>query len=393
MEMSLLMEGRMMTRPSITVSNYIGGKAVDYAKEYWNSITDDGRVLTSHGVEPACGSKGIPNGTEFIHEAAWSEAYDGPTQGDIVLLPASGSSMQEKTESFTFKGVIWDKLKKKITSNPDKLFKAGSEWYALNQNLVRNINYVEMMTNGDTIVLQATDWPTLGDYLRDDLERPKPACTIRLLLAIKGNEIKTLGSGNDFPKGTKFNVNYTYCEKGQKISWRPIDDCCHFVSCCLIAGGLPVWPNDHPLVGGMSRPCAKGQHDVNGLYRMFKWMAQEKNGALVEIIEHERSWRDDGEDEPAAEERWNKTFKEKMSPGDVVLYYRKDAKTYVHSAIYVGTMQTAADPVDYPRITCHTYARYPTDDCTWDDCRWHINRKDDWGYALIHIKPYEPTEI
>ncbi len=373
----------------MAVAEYIGGKAVDYAKKYWNKVADDGRVMTSAGVNPSCGGKGFPDGTEFLQEAAVSEAYGDITQGDTVVVANPGNDFKQNTESFT----VSKKLKffKFNHRNPDDTY---SEHYVsgllvLKQDIVRSIDY---LTIGED-VLQATIWPTIGDYVRDDMVTPKSVCTVRLLCDKTDDAFTTLGSSTKIGEGTKIDVTYTYAAKGRKISYRPMDDCCHFVSCCLLAGDLKVWANDDKRIGGVSRPCAKGQHDVNGLYRMFKWMEKKENGALVEFVEDKRAWRDDDESEEDAEERWKETFKDNMKPGDVVLYYREQPKKFVHSALYVDYMKTATDSVDYPRITCHTFARFPTDDCTWDDCRWHINRKKDWRYSLIHIKPYSPEEI
>lgn len=404
-----------MGKVSVKVSNYIGGLAVDYAKKYWSKVASgdpgDGRVLTSIGPNPACGQKGFPDGTELFHEPGWSQAYGGPSQSDFVVVPESGSSWQEATETFEFQGTILEKKKAKLKEDPTKWIRAASENYALKKYLVKSIDKVEVQLDSGPKTLTkmklplpapaSSDWDKIGAYLREDKDSPKPVTTIKFLLNLRPGEMMTLEDpAFEMKKGTKFNVTYTYCEKGRRISWGPIDDCAHFVSCCLLAGDLPVWPNDHPLVGGMSRPCCKGQHGVPGLYRMFKWMEKPENGKLAEIVVDKKPWKAEGQTDDAAAKEWNDIFDKRMTPGDVVMYHFKGkigenkVEGFMHSALYVGTMKTKLDPNDYPRITCHTYSRFPTDECTWDDCRWDLNRTGEgWSYTLVHVTPYEPTEI
>jgi hypothetical protein len=386
-----------MGKYKVKVSDYLGNRAVDYAKNYWNKVVGsdagDGRVLSSGGVVPACGSSGFPDGTEFLHEAGISQAYGGPTQTDFIVIPASGSSWQTKTESFTFKALIVEKLKAKIQEAGDKGVNSLSESYILSETLVKSIDSVTLETDDGSVSLERSDWPDLKDFMRHDREEPKSTTAVRLIVSMKPDSITAYGSKTPTPKGAKFSVSYTYTDKGRRLSFGPIDDCSHFVSCCLIAGGLPVWPNDHPLVGGSSRPCAKGQHGVPGLYKMLLWMSKKENGALTEMVVDKKPWKIEGKDDTASEKEWIDLFNDKMLPGDVVLYHKKGGG-FMHSALYVGTMQTTKDAVDFPRISCHTYCRYPTDECTWDTARWDLGRTDEnWSYTLIHIKPYEPTTI
>lgn len=380
----------------VTVSDYLGSRAVAYAKKYWNQVAGgeagDGRVLSSGGPVPSCGEKGFPEGTEFFHAASLSQAYGGPSQADFIVVPSSGSSWLQKTEKFTFKAAVVDKLKKEIKKAGDTGVSTISEPYILSKTLVKSIEEVKIETDSGFTSLQKSEWPDLADYLRHDKEEPKSTTAVRLLVTLKPDQIKTYKTSATLEKGTKFSVAYTYAEKGRRLTFGPIDDCAHFISCCLLAGGMPVWPNDHPLVGGMKRPCCKGQHGVPGLYKMFKWMEKKENGSLVEVVVDKKPWKIEGKDDSGSEQEWKDTFG-KLYPGDVVLYYLKGGG-FMHSALYVGTMQTTKDPLDFPRISCHTYCRFPTDECTWDSARWDLGRTDPkWSYTLVHIKPYEPTEI
>lgn len=308
-------------------------------------------------------------------------------------MPSSGFSWEQKTENFTFKALIADKIKKDIDKAGDKGVNSLSESYILTETLVKSIDEVKVESDSGSTTLVKSEWPKLSDYLRHDKEEPKSTTAVRLIVSLKPGEIKTYETHTPLTKGTKFSVTYTYAKKGRRLTFGPIDDCAHFVSCCLLAGGLPVWPNDHPLVGGMKRPCCKGQHGVPGLYRMFQWMTKKENGALSEIVVDKKPWKIEGKDDPASEKEWLDTFQDKLFPGDVVMYYLKGGG-FMHSALYVGTMKTKNDPVNFPRISCHTYCRYPADECTWDTARWDLGRTDPkWSYTLVHIKPYEPTEI
>ncbi len=374
----------------VTLSQYLGGRAVKYAENYWNKVSNgdagDGRVLTSFGVNPQCGVTKLPDGTPFLHEASISESYGTLTQGDFVLYPAD--DVLQKTETVTFKlGQIKD-------LGGGFLLSEGSK---LSEYLVKSIDEVTADINGTSTTLTKLQWiprPERNwkvkpeDYIRYDKDEPAPITKIRLIGTKATDGIKTSGTFTEIPNGTKLTVTYSYVKKARRISWASIDDCAHFVSCCLLAGGMPVWDNDK--TGGQKRPCTKGQHDVNGLYAMFKWMEKR---ALVSFVVDKKVWIKEGEDEATAEQAWTDLFKKEMYPGDVVLFHRDDTNSYTHSCLYAGTMKTTMDPTEYPRTSCHTFCRYPNDECKWDNARWHLNRKYGWSFTLVHMKPYEPESI
>lgn len=384
-----------MTRFQVKLTTYDGTKAVDYARDNWSKVCSDGRIMTSNGVAPGCSREGYPKGTELLHEAGWSQTYGGFSASDFLVIPAEGSPWRQTTESFP------------VPTNPSKYHKLSDKGPArllvvtFRESLVKSIDKAELDQNSEIHPLymmrlplpdrDSKDWQTIGHYVRiestDDSPGSRSSGLIFIAKIESDNKFVTLEDEPiELQPNTKLNVTYTYCKNGQRLSWGPIDDCAHFLSCCLQAGGLNVWPNEDPRgVGGRKRPCAYGQHNVKGLYNMFKWLAEEKHGRQVEFIADKIRWKEAEQTDEAAESYWKGFFEGDMKPGDVILY-GWEKNQYAHSALYVGTMKTGLDPEEYPRIACHTYSRFPSDECYWDYARWNIGRQTPGRiYTLIHI--------
>lgn len=388
-----------MTKFQVKLTTYDGDKAVDYAREHWSKVCQDGRVLTStSGAVPRCGKEGFPEGTEFFHDAGWSQTYGGPSASDFIVIPAEGSDWQQNTETFDLEPQLKRFLQKYKGKTPPPI--VVSEPNILRESLVKSIDKATIEQDSDTHPLyemrlplpeeDSNDWD-LGHYLRHESLDDSPGSrktSVRLLLNLREPEKIFTFEDPPFevlPKA-KLIVTYTYTKEGQRLSWGPIDDCAHFLSCCLHAGGLSVMPNDDTRAdGGTPRACAYGQHGVRGLYKMFKWLAEEKHGKQVEFVADKKPWKEGTQTDEDAETEWKAFFEDNMNLGDLILYGWKNNQ-YAHSALYVGTMTTGLDPEEYPRIACHTYGRFPTDECSWDYARWNIGRHDPGRiYTLIHI--------
>ena len=127
---------------------------------------------------------------------------------------------------------------------------------------------------------------------------------------------------------------------GSVIPWKDLDDCTHFVSCCLgkppheDAGGLAIHQDFNTIYGRLSAA------------RLFDNL---KSDGLIQII---------AERQTLAEAE---ALLGQLQAGDLI-FYCKSQQDYHHSAIYLaGTKQ---------RVACHTYCRCDVTDLypqKWND--------------------------
>jgi hypothetical protein len=136
---------------------------------------------------------------------------------------------------------------------------------------------------------------------------------------------------------------------GTVIPWKQLDDCTHFVSCVVgePGGGLSL-PRDFP----------SGPYGILGADRLVHAFL---NRGYVEVI-------------PVADK--SDPGLERITPGDVIGYYRKSARSYAHLVIYAGD----------ENIICHTYCRSDDPACTWDHRYTLGHDNDDWEWRLIRVK-------
>jgi len=145
------------------------------------------------------------------------------------------------------------------------------------------------------------------------------------------------------PDGSSAGQEHARLPDGTQIPWSALDDCTHFISCCI--GQRP------------GRPCgglAIGYHQLGapprapyGIVRvstMVDFLAGRLPGhpRRVDVIA-ERS-RDLG-------------LVTRLEPGDLVAYFNTTSGRYSHLAMLL----------DGERIACHTYCRSDHPDCTWDN--------------------------
>jgi hypothetical protein len=113
---------------------------------------------------------------------------------------------------------------------------------------------------------------------------------------------------------------------GTVHSWKDLDDCAHFVSCCI---GSP------PAGGGggltLSRDFPNGPYGVLSADRLYRDLLKR---AHIEVV---------------AEKSTDPSDLDKISAGDLIFYWNASLGRYQHGALYM------ADSLK--RISCHTYCR------------------------------------
>jgi hypothetical protein len=140
---------------------------------------------------------------------------------------------------------------------------------------------------------------------------------------------------------------------GSVIPWSALDDCTHFISCCVgcppggvTAGGLPI-PADFPA----------GPYGILGADRFVQALVKK---GFIEVITVEDKTR------PGLD---------RIAPGDLIGYLRGSKGRYAHLAMYAGD----------ENIICHTYCRSDAGDCTWDHAYSLGAADDDWQWHLLRF--------
>ena len=146
------------------------------------------------------------------------------------------------------------------------------------------------------------------------------------------------------PRGSK----HLLLPDGQRWEWSALDDCTHFMSCCL---GAPA--------GGLELPSELGEpYGIVGADRLVRHLVRHD---LVELIE-------------VADKRAPPV--ERIAPGDLFGYYSRPRSRYVHLAMYLGE----------GRIAGHTYCRSDDPACTWDNAFTLGDDDDGWRWSLLRIR-------
>jgi hypothetical protein len=139
---------------------------------------------------------------------------------------------------------------------------------------------------------------------------------------------------------------------GTVIPWSALDDCTHFISCCV---GAP--PGD--TAGGLHLPAdfPSGPYGILGASRCVETLI--KRG-YVEVLTV------DDKASPGLD---------RIAPGDLIGYYRHSQNQYSHLTMYAGG----------DGIICHTYCRADTEDCTWDHLYSLGRDDDDFAWRLLRF--------
>jgi len=162
------------------------------------------------------------------------------------------------------------------------------------------------------------------------------------------------------PSGTA-DREHALLPDGTTIGWSLLDDCTHFISCCIgqppgeEAGGLKI-----RLMWGEGPANPYGISRVRSLVDYLLARADERKFAKVEratIIGDEKTDQD---------------LPDGMAAGDLIAYW--NGSDYTHLAIYLGDNNIAS----------HTYSRSDSADCTWDHV-WDLGRGK-FKWTFIHMK-------
>ncbi len=114
---------------------------------------------------------------------------------------------------------------------------------------------------------------------------------------------------------------------GQQYPLRDLDDCAHFLSCCLgkppggTGGGFAI-PSDFP----------NGPYGILSANKLFEYLDSKKYLRLV-----------------AVKVKKDPTLLAQLEEGDLIFYWKNQLGRYHHVAMYMADA--------HKRITCHTYCR------------------------------------
>lgn len=154
------------------------------------------------------------------------------------------------------------------------------------------------------------------------------------------------------PAGTVFindgGSEHALLPDGSKISWDELDDCTHYISCCVGKGGGLNVPRSFPNMYGQVSAT-----------RMVEWLLKSGNA----VIKKKRARIDGSTDVDAS-----------IEAGDLIGYYDAKRGRYGHLVLYVGN----------GKIACHTYCRSDAPGCTWDN-GWQLGG-DGWTVDLLHLE-------
>ena len=132
---------------------------------------------------------------------------------------------------------------------------------------------------------------------------------------------------------------------GKRIAWKHLDDCTHFISCCI--GTRPGEP-----CGGLDiayRQLGSPPAAPYGIVRV---------ATMVDYLTGRAGYA-----EIVAERTEDESHVAKLAPGDLIAYYSKARRRYSHMAMLL----------ENGKIACHTYCRSDQSECTWDN-DWFLGR-------------------
>jgi hypothetical protein len=166
------------------------------------------------------------------------------------------------------------------------------------------------------------------------------------------------------PQGTKFEHEFTNGKSlsrehaikpnGEFIKWKNLDDCTHFISCCIgrppsdKAGGLPL----------------KNQLGIppNAPYGIVRV------STMVDFLNTKKFVRAEGE------KTTDKDRIKRLEKGDLIAYFNTNKGRYTHLAMYIGN----------GKIGCHTYCRFDDPNCTWDN-DWDLGEGQGFSWTFLHF--------
>ena len=194
-------------------------------------------------------------------------------------------------------------------------------------------------------------------------------CSDGFIMVQSSKFFERVPAGTEFvhdamPAGTA-DREHALLPDGTTIGWSLLDDCTHFISCCIgqppgeEAGGLKI-----RLMWGEAPANPYGISRVHSLVDYLLARADERKFTKIEratIIGDEKTDQD---------------LSDHLEPGDLIAYW--NGSDYTHLAMYLG----------HNNIASHTYSRSDLTDCTWDHA-WDLGRgKFKWtfiGSSLTHV--------
>jgi hypothetical protein len=154
---------------------------------------------------------------------------------------------------------------------------------------------------------------------------------------------------HDYDENVPLPREHLLLPDGNRWEWKTLDDCTHFMSCCV---GRPRGGLDLP------RDFNDGPYGIVGADRLYHAL---DNARLIEAL-------------PVTDKGDPRL--DRIAPGDLIGYYSRPRGRYVHLAMYAGE----------ERILCHTYCRSGAPECTWDN-RFDLGAgDDDWGWTLLRFR-------
>jgi hypothetical protein len=157
-----------------------------------------------------------------------------------------------------------------------------------------------------------------------------------------GRNFANVGSGASFvhefaADGTSLGREHAELADGSQIPWEHLDDCTHFISCCI--GQRPG-----EACGRLRMPPQLGTPPTApyGIVRVSSMVEHLTRSRFAEIV---------------AEKSEDDTIVDQLRPGDLVAYFSKARRRYAHLTLLL----------EGNKIACHSYCRSDLPDCTWDN--------------------------
>ncbi len=141
---------------------------------------------------------------------------------------------------------------------------------------------------------------------------------------------KTLPAGTKFVPDKNSVSESAIAPDGSVVAtWEELDDCTHFISCCLgrHGGGLQI-PTSFP----------GGPYGILSANKLTELLIKKKWAKVVA-------------DKIADAEKALDILTNKLEPGDLIAYYNPERSRYSHLGLHLGK----------GTISCHTFCRYGTD--------------------------------
>jgi hypothetical protein len=167
--------------------------------------------------------------------------------------------------------------------------------------------------------------------------------------------------------GDSLGSEHALLPDGSTIDWSELDDCTHFLSCCIgeppggeKAGGLPL------------------KHRQAGIPPNAPYAIVRVSTMVEYLTSNDPIWRNKrpGKDPYAVfigEKTTDDSLIAQLSPGDLIAYFSPATGRYAHLTMYLGN----------DKIVCHTYCRSDEPACTWDN-EWDLGRGS-WQWSFIRI--------